>query len=53
MKKIDAGLVPKLLEHLQAPFGTAVDPFDTRIQEGFQEEKVGISKIFYYITVIG
>ena len=28
--RTDARLVPKLLEHLHAPFGTALDPFDTR-----------------------
>ena len=37
-KKTDARLLPKLLEHLQAPFGTALDPFDTRISLKFKKD---------------
>ena len=29
-KNTDARMVPKLLEHLHAPFGTALDPFDSQ-----------------------
>ena len=30
LKKTDARLPPKLLEHLHAPFGNALDPFDSQ-----------------------
>ena len=39
--RTDARLVPKLLEHLHAPFGTALDPFDSQnVEEMTQGEEL-------------